>query len=184
MKDNNEKAIGQKARESETLNFVSWQAQEAILNPNLDDDYKDWVVTAAVRKINKIAERKIIYDVRHAETQGSRKIHDAQESKPKERREIPSIINQLNEHLVSNAPEGIEDFTVEGIAKRIGINKRTLYGWVKNDSKFSGALERLSEVQKSDPFKTRTEEDCFVNGMTIALLLLETRERHHKSQAQ
>jgi len=43
---------------------------------------------------------------------------------------------------------------------------------------FTTALERLKKVHENDPLKTGTEEDTFVNAMMIALLLLETSERH------
>jgi hypothetical protein len=46
---------------------------------------------------------------------------------------------------------------------------------------FTTALERLKVVQENDPFKTGTEEDTFVNAMMIALLVMETRERHNKT---
>jgi hypothetical protein len=42
------------------------------------------------------------------------------------------------------------------------------------------ALERLNDVQEDDPFKTGGEEDFFVNSMMVALLLLETKDRHHE----
>src|SRR5690349_21396239 len=122
MKDKNENTNKPRTTDEATINFVSHQAQEAILNPNLDDDYKDWIVNAAVRKINRIADGKIIYDVRRSENQGSRTIRESEESK---REDIPPIIGQLNQGLVRNAPEGIEDFTVEGIAERMGVNKGT-----------------------------------------------------------
>ena len=60
--------------------------------------------------------------------------------------------------------------------------KDILYEWTENDTEFTTALERLKNVQKNDPFKTGTEEDTFVNSMMIALVLMETRERHNKSQ--
>ena len=52
----------------------------------------------------------------------------------------------------------------------------------RKDAELTTALERLKEVHKNDPFKTGTEEDILVNSMTLALLLLETKDRHYKSQ--
>jgi len=72
-------------------------------------------------------------------------------------------------------------FTVEWIAEKAGINKNILYEWVKSDSEFATTLKRLKDVQENDPFKTGTEEDTFVNAMMIALVVMETRERHYKS---
>lgn len=45
------------------MNFVSFQAQEAIINPDLPDSYKDALVGAAVGTIRKIGERRSAYDV-------------------------------------------------------------------------------------------------------------------------
>lgn len=74
----------------------------------------------------------------------------------------------------------MKTFTVEWIidCRKSGINKNILYEWVKSDSEFTEALERLKVVQKNNPFKTGTEEDAFVNSMMVALLLLETKDRH------
>ena len=71
---------------------------------------------------------------------------------------------------------------MEGIAEEVGISKNILYEWLKSDSEFTTALGRLKDVQKNDPFKTGTEEDTYVNSMMITFLLMETRERHYKSQ--
>lgn len=40
------------------------------------------------------------------------------------------------------------------------------------------------EVQENDPLRTGTEEDYFVNAVMIALLLMETRDRHFKEKNQ
>jgi transposase-like protein len=75
----------------------------------------------------------------------------------------------------------MENFTVEAIAAKTGVSKNILYEWVRSDSEFTTALERLKDVQINDPFKTGTKEDTYVNAMMIALLLMETRNRHYKS---
>jgi hypothetical protein len=54
--------------------------------------------------------------------------------------------------------------------------------WAGSDAEFTTALERLNAVQENDPFKTGTEEDTFVTAMMIALVVMETRERHFNSQ--
>jgi len=43
-------------------------------------------------------------------------------------------------------------------------------------------LKIIKVEQKNDPFKTGTEEDTFVNAMMVALLLMETRDRHYRSE--
>jgi hypothetical protein len=109
-------------------------------------------------------------------------IYDAEDANGETRKNTPQIIDEINKHLKEGAPEDLEDFTVEGIAGKIGINKNNLYEWVKTDPEFSEALGRLKDIQKDDPFKTGTVEDIRVNAMALALLLLETKDRHYKSQ--
>jgi hypothetical protein len=75
----------------------------------------------------------------------------------------------------------MKNLTVERISESIGISKKMLYEWAESDAEFTTALGRLKDVQENDPLKTGTE-DYFVNSMMIALLLMETRDRHHKSQ--
>ena len=74
-------------------------------------------------------------------------------------------------------------FTVEGIAEGVGISKIILYECVKTDLEFSETLERLKNIQKNDTFKTGTFLDTQVNAMMIALLLMETRDRHYKPES-
>ena len=184
MKERGEKLIGQKAKDGATMNFVSRQAQEAILDPNLPESYKDEVLDAAVGTLLRIAEKRNAYNARLRESRRlkrSHMIYEAGDDEGEERENTPPIIVELNENLKNDTPEDTEGFTVEGIAERVGINKNILYEWVKSDSEFTTALERLKDVQKDDPFKTGTDEDTFVNSMMIAILLLETKDRHHKS---
>ena len=170
-------------RENALLDFVNRQAQEAILDPNLPGSYKDEMLNVAIGTIQKVAERKAAYHAKYGEGRRTRKPRIIYEAPKEEQPEsIPPIIAELNENLRNNAPDGIKDFTVEWIAGKIGINKPTLYEWAEKDAEFTTALGRLKEVQENDPFKTGMEEDFFVNSMTIALLLLETRDRRYKSQ--
>jgi DNA-packaging protein gp3 len=103
--------------------------------------------------------------------------------KEKEPLPTPQIINEINEYLRKIPPEDhdMENFTVEGIAEGIGVSKNILYGWVKTDTEFSETLGRLKNVQQNDPFKTGTFFDTQVNAMMIALLLMETKERHFRT---
>lgn len=80
--------------------------------------------------------------------------------------------------LPSHCDNSKKGLTVKGIAKEVGVSKNILYEWLEGDSEFTTDLERLMEVQDNDPFKTGAEEDTFVNSMMIALLLMETWERH------
>jgi|SRR6266536_5621872 len=100
------------------------------------------------------------------------------------RRETPQIIAEINECLHEIPAENEEEYTVEVIAQEIGISKKILYSWVKTDQEFSETLERLKNVQQNDPFKTGTFMDTRVNAMMIAILLMETRDRHYKPENQ
>jgi hypothetical protein len=171
-------------RENALLDFVNRQAQEAILDPNLPSSYKDEVVNAAIGTIQKVAERKAVYYAKYGEGRRTRQFHviyEAPKDEGEEQEESPAIIAELNENLKKDAPSDIESFTVERLAERIGISKNILYEWVERDTEFTTALEQLKDVQKNDPFRTGTEEDTFVNAMMIALVLMETRDRHYKA---
>lgn len=183
MKDKSQNLIGRREKEDALLNFVNYQAQEAILNPNLPEKYKDEVLGAAVETIQKVADRRAVYYAKYGEGRRTRQFHviyEAANNKDEERENIPPVIAELNENLKKDAPEDMKQFTVERISESIGINKKILYEWAESDSEFTTAIERLKDVQKDDPFKTGTEEDYFVNSMMIALLLMETRDRHSK----
>ena len=65
MKENEEKIITQKERYDAVLEFVNFQAQEAILNPTLPNDFKDMIVEDAIRKIRRIGEKRGTFQVQH-----------------------------------------------------------------------------------------------------------------------
>lgn len=187
MNNNGEKSIGMREKDDALLNFAVRQAQEAILNPNLPESDKDAALESAISTIQKVAERKAAYYAKYGEGRRTRKpriIYEASVDEENAPERIPEVITRLNENVLNNASEGMNGFTVEGIAERAGIGKNTLYEWAENDLEFTTALERLNEVQENDPNKTETEEDIFVNAMTVALLLLETKDRHQKPKDQ
>jgi hypothetical protein len=99
-----------------------------------------------------------------------------------EKQANPPIIDAVNKNLKINASENAAGFTLEKIAAKAGVSEKILHEWVQNDPEFTTALERLVEAQKNDPLKTGTEEDVFVNSMMIALLVLETKDRHYKAE--
>ncbi len=174
-------------RENALLDFVNQQAQEAILNPNLPEAYKDEVLDAAIGTIQRVAERKATYYAKYGEGRRTRKpriIYEASDHEYKEQENTPPIINEINEYLQENAPDDPNDFTVERIAEKVGINRTILYKWVESDAEFASTLGRLKEVQTNDLFKMGTEEDNYVNSMMIALVLLETKDRHYKAENQ
>jgi hypothetical protein len=86
----------------------------------------------------------------------------------------PGIISDLNMNLKP------AQFTVEGIAEKIGISKKILYEWVRTDDELTGALDRLKNLQEGDPFESGIPEDAWVGSMTLTLILMEARDRHFK----
>jgi hypothetical protein len=62
MKEIREKLLEQKGQDDATLNYVSREAQMAILNPDLSDTIKDEILNATVGAINQIAERRWVYE--------------------------------------------------------------------------------------------------------------------------
>lgn len=76
MKERSEKLTGQKERDDAILDFVNFQAQEAILKPNLPGAFKDMIVGDAIRKIQRMGERRASYQVQHDGKQ-----HDVYKSK-------------------------------------------------------------------------------------------------------
>ena len=67
MKESNQNPIGQKEKDDATMNFVSKQAQEAILDPNVPEFYKHYVVRAAIDALWRIAERRNAYNAKQEE---------------------------------------------------------------------------------------------------------------------
>jgi hypothetical protein len=67
------------AQDEATRNFVSWQAQEAILNLKLPAIYKDGVVEAAVQTIRKIGERRDKYKAQLDDIQAKKDARNAKE---------------------------------------------------------------------------------------------------------
>src|SRR5215207_11246684 len=135
MKDKNEKQIGTREKQDTLMDFVNYQAQEAILNPNLPGSTKDEVLEDAIGTIQQVAERKAVYYAKHGEGRRLRKPHIIYEAAPEESEEqenIPSIIAELNENLKKDASEATKEFTVEWIAERAGISKNILYQWTEN----------------------------------------------------
>ena len=142
---------------------------------------------SAIGIIQNVAERKAVYYAKHGEGRTSRKphiIYEARNDEDEERENVPPIIAELNENLTKDASPDLKYFSVEWIAEKVGINKNILYEWAGSDTEFTIAIERLKDVQENDPLKTGTEEDTFVNAMMIALVVMETRERHYKPRNQ
>lgn len=67
MNERKDKLAAQFVKDERTLDAVSYEAQEAILNPLLSPHRKDGVVGKAVGVILEIAERRATYRVQHGE---------------------------------------------------------------------------------------------------------------------
>jgi hypothetical protein len=81
MKEKNEKFIRQKEKDDAVMNFVSRQAQEAILDPNLPESYKDAALEAALEALLRIAEKRNAYNAGGEESRRlkqSRTIYEAE----------------------------------------------------------------------------------------------------------
>ena len=62
MNEISQKLVAQREKDDTMLNYVSKEAQEAILNPDLSDFLKDEILISAVGTINQIAEQRWIYE--------------------------------------------------------------------------------------------------------------------------
>jgi hypothetical protein len=120
-----------------------------------------------------------VFLVQHDELRHT--IYEGCDNEDKSEKNIPPIIESINNQLKEGLPQYIEAPTLEGIAIKFGIAKDTLYEWTRSDSEFSEALEVLQDVQTDDPFKTGTIEDKQVFEAMLALLLSETVHRYDKS---
>jgi len=67
MKEGLPKPIDQKESDDAILDFESYQAQEAILDPNLPDWFKDKILSSAIATIKQVGERKAIYNAQREE---------------------------------------------------------------------------------------------------------------------
>ena len=72
MKERGENQIGQMEKDDALLNFVNYQAQEAILNPALPESKKDEILEDAIGTIQQVAERKATYFAKHGEGRKTR----------------------------------------------------------------------------------------------------------------
>jgi len=91
MKERSQKITGLTGKDEATMNFVSRQAQEAILDPNVPEFYKDYVLEVAVETLTRIAEKRNAYN---AEDQESRRL------------KVPHTIYEANERKRSKRSTG------------------------------------------------------------------------------
>ena len=96
------------------------------------------------------------------------------EGEPKE----PTLFDEINNYLTKEAPKAIEEPTVQGIAKRLGIPEDILHHWLGHDPQFREELTRLKEFQTNDPFREGTEFDYFIHSSGVQFILDETKKRY------
>ena len=83
----------------------------------------------------------------------------------------PKIIDELNQYLIEAVPQNMKIPTVEGIALRLGISKKTLYNWAEIHPEFLHALDILKMKQKEALIETGIFGGKEINQSIVALLL-------------
>ena len=73
MKEGSPKSVEHKESYDAILDFESYQAQEAILDPNLPDWFKDKILASAIATIKQVGERKAVYNAQQREETSPRK---------------------------------------------------------------------------------------------------------------
>ena len=80
MNETSKKLVGLRDKDDAALNYVSREAQVAILNPDLSDSVKDEILSEAVGTIKQIAERRWVYEAiprKHTDPKQSNTIYQA-----------------------------------------------------------------------------------------------------------
>ncbi len=90
----------------------------------------------------------------------------------------PTLFETMNDYLKKEAPENIENPTVEGIAERMGIPGDVLNTWLTSDRQFIEEMTRLRDFQINDPLKDNTEFDYFIHASGVQFILDETKKRY------
>lgn len=68
-----ERPVSQIEKDNAMLDFVNYQAQEAMLDPSLPDWFKDNILSSAIATISQVGERKAIYRAIPREEASTRK---------------------------------------------------------------------------------------------------------------
>ena len=98
-------------------------------------------------------------------------------NKEREEKE-PTLFDETNAYLSREAPERVENPTIQGLAEKSGITEYTLRYRLAHDKQFQEELTRLKDFQTHDPFKDGTEFDYWIHSSGILLVLDETRKRY------
>ena len=73
--------MGQNEKEDAIMNFVSRQAQEAILDRNLPEAYKDAALEAAIEILLRIAEKRSHYNAKPRDSRQLKQFQTIYEAK-------------------------------------------------------------------------------------------------------
>jgi hypothetical protein len=102
------------------------------------------------------------------------------EDEEEEDQREPSLFDQMNSYLKKEAPQDIENPTVQGIAERMGITEETLNHWLTTDRQFKEELTRLRDFQQNDPYREGGDFDYFIHSSGIQFVLDETKKRYEE----
>lgn len=97
----------------------------------------------------------------------------------------PEVIEELQNYLQEAIPENMDIPTVEGLALRLGVVKKTLYNWADRHEEFLHALEELKMRQKQHLIKVGIFGGKEINQSIVSLLLkvnhdmVETERHEH-----
>ena len=90
----------------------------------------------------------------------------------------PSLFDEINLYLKKEAPEDLENPTVQGLAEQLGIPDEVLDNWIAQDRQFREEMTNLKEFQTNDPFNEGNSSDYFVHSSGILFVLDETKKRY------
>jgi hypothetical protein len=93
-------------------------------------------------------------------------------------RNEPTLFDEINAYLRKEAPERVENPTIQGLAERSGIREGILNYWLVHDKQFQEELTRLRDFQINDPFREGTEFDYWIHSSGIQFVLDETKKRY------
>lgn len=77
----------------------------------------------------------------------------------------------LNEYLNEAVPQNMKFPTVEGLALKAGVTKKTIYNWTKKSKWFLHSIKRLKMLQKEYLIETGVFGGKEVNPTIIAMML-------------
>jgi hypothetical protein len=97
----------------------------------------------------------------------------------KERPQPSKLLMEVNAYLEAKTLLDSEIPTIQAIAKELKIPEGHLNDWLKQDSEFKSGLERLTKIQDDNLFSDPAFDNR-ADVMLVALVLLETRNRHSK----